>query len=210
MTAFGFVAVVLWIVGQVVAATMSDSLSDKATDDQVLAWVQGNANPILAGGWLFMIGCIAFVCFAAMLRSRLASADGPEGTLARIAFGGALAAAIFGMLTQGGDIDAAINKDDISAGTAGTLHHLGDAAFVCVELSAILLVGSVAVLGWRTGVVPKWWAAFCAIVGVVLVIGPIGWLGVIIGIPIFTIGSGLLLRGPVAVRSTAHATVATG
>ncbi|MGH3025218.1 MAG: hypothetical protein ACRDLR_02080, partial [Gaiellaceae bacterium] len=115
MTAFGFVAVVLWIVGQVVAATMSDSLSDKATDDQVLAWVQGNANPILAGGWLFMIGCIAFVCFAAMLRSRLASADGPEGTLARIAFGGALAAAIFGMLTQGGDIDAAINKDDISA-----------------------------------------------------------------------------------------------
>ena len=44
-----------------VAAT---KLPDKATDAQVLAWVQGNKNPIIVGGWLFMLGCIVFILFA--------------------------------------------------------------------------------------------------------------------------------------------------
>jgi len=206
MTAFGLVAVVLWIVGLVVQSSLSDSLSDSASDQQILTWVQGNTNTLLAGGWLFMLGCLAFVCFAAMLRNRLAAVDSVDGTLARVAFGGALATAVFGLLIPAGDVDAAINKNDISASAAGTMHHISDAFFVCAELSAILLVGSVALLGWRTGFVPKWWAAFCGLVAVVLVIGPIGWLGLIFGVPIFTLGTALLLqRGAVTPREPAVA-----
>lgn len=206
MTAFAFLAVVLWIVGLVIQSSLTDSLSDSASDEQILTWVQGNTNTLLAGGWLFMIGCLAFVCFAAMLRARLAAVDGVDGTLTRIAFGGALASAVFGLLIPAGDVDAAINKNDISASAAGTMHHISDAFFVCAELSAILLIGSVAVLGWRTGFVPKWWAGFCAFVAVVLVIGPIGWLGLIFGVPIFTLGTALLLqRGTATSREPAVA-----
>ena len=73
-------AVVLWIVGLVVTNTFSDKIPDHATDEQLLSWVQGNTNSILFGGWLFMIGCLALVWFAAILRSRLAEAEGGRAT----------------------------------------------------------------------------------------------------------------------------------
>jgi type IV secretory pathway TrbD component len=37
------------------------------------------------------------------------------------------------------------------------------------------------------------WAIFSIIVAVVLVIGPIGWAALIFGLPIWTLGTGLLL-----------------
>ena len=55
---------------------------------------------------------------------------------------------------------------------------------------------------------PRWWAAFSALVAVVLLIGPIGWLGLIFGVPIWTIGTSLfvLLRSPERARGTEPAT----
>jgi hypothetical protein len=33
---------------------------------------------VLLGGWLFMLGCLAFIWFAAVLRARLAEAEGTD------------------------------------------------------------------------------------------------------------------------------------
>ncbi|HET7044408.1 MAG TPA: hypothetical protein VFI37_06120 [Gaiellaceae bacterium] len=189
----GLLAVVLWIVGLVVHEGLADSLSESASDQQILAWVQGNTNYILTGGWLFMVGCLCFVWFLGALRARLLDAEGGAGTLATIAFAGGLATAIFGMLTQAGDLALAIDKDDVSAATAGALHHATDAFFVGAELSAILLTVATAVLALRSGVLPRWWAIFSLLLAVVLVIGPIGWAGLIFGVPIWTIGTSLQL-----------------
>jgi hypothetical protein len=65
-------AIALWIAGLVVTNSFSDKIPSNPTDGQLLSWVQGNANSILFGGWLFMIGCLALIWFAAILRSRLA------------------------------------------------------------------------------------------------------------------------------------------
>src|SRR5262245_55208864 len=132
----GVAAVALWVLGLVVMWGLSDSIADGATNEEILAWVKGNTNTVLLGGWLFMLGCLCFIWFAGMLRSRLLDAEGGSGTLSTLGFAGALATAVFGMAIPGGDIDAAINKSDISATTAGTLHHLGDLFFVGAELSA--------------------------------------------------------------------------
>jgi hypothetical protein len=83
------------------------------------AWVQGNTNSILLGGWLWMLGCVSFVWFANVLRGRLADAEGGRSSYATLCFVGAVGGAIFGMLTVAGDVGGAINKDDISAATAG-------------------------------------------------------------------------------------------
>ena len=40
---------------------------------------------------------------------------------------------------------------------------------------------------------PRWWAGFGGLVAVVLIIGPIGWLGLIFGVPIWTLGTSLLV-----------------
>ncbi len=195
----GVAAVLLWVLGLVVSDGLSSSLSDDAGDRQILAWVQGNTNKILSGGWLFMIGCLFFIWFAGILRGRLVAAEGDTATVSSIAFAGAVATAIFGLGIPAGDIDAAINKGSISPATAGALHHLGDAFFVGAELSAIVLLVGVAVLVFRTAVLPRWWGAFGALVAIVLLIGPIGWAALIFGLPVWTLGTtALLVRRPPA------------
>jgi len=203
----GVLAIVLWIVGLVVTNDMSDKIPHNPTDQQLLSWIQGNTNSILLGGWLFMLGCLSFVWFAAVLRARLSVAEGGTATFANLAFAAAVAAAAFGMLTAAGDVGAAINKDDISAATAGTLHHSGDMFFVCAELAAIVFFLGVAIVALRTGALAKWWALFAVLIAIVLAIGPIGWAALIFGLPIWTLGTTwMLYRGrPSGVRRAATA-----
>jgi hypothetical protein len=202
----GPLAVALWIAGLVIAEGTTDHLSSKATDPQILAWLQSNKNPTLLGGWLFMTGCVAFLWFAGVLRSRLAEAEGGTHTLSTIAFAGAAAAAVFGIGTQA-EIGAAINDKEISAATAGMFHHLGDLFFVGAEIAMIVPLVAVAILAFRTAVVPRWWGVFGALVAIVLWIGPIGWAGLIFGTPLWVLGTTLLLvRKPQPRRATALAT----
>jgi hypothetical protein len=106
-------------------------------------------------------------------------------------------AAGFGMMIPLADIAGAINKSDISAATAGTFHRIGDAFFVGAELGLVVPFVAVAVLAWRTRVVPRWWAALGGFAALVLLIGPIGWAALIFGTPIWILGTTVfLLRGP--------------
>jgi hypothetical protein len=204
----GPLAVVLWIAGIVTVAGLTDSLADDASDATILAWFKGNTDKILLGSWAFMVGCLCFVWFCGLLRSRLAEAEGAGGMLATVAFAGGVAGAVFGMLIPAGDIAVAINKDEVSPATAGALHRVSDAFFVCAELAVILLVVATAVLAFRTAVLPRWWAVFSLLLAIVLVIGPIGWAGLIFGMPVWTVGTTVLLAlrgGERRVRSVAPA-----
>jgi hypothetical protein len=191
LVASAVAAVALWIVGLVLADAIPTSLSDNASDGEVLAWVQHNAGTLIAGAWLFMLGCVAFLVFAGILRDRLAGAEGGNHLLANLAFGGAIAAAVCAVGTNA-DITTAINKDTTSPAAAAAFHHIGDLFFMGAEVMLIAFVGSASVLAWRSGVLPRWWAVFGMIVAVVLAIGPIGWAALIFGTPIWVLGTSLL------------------
>lgn len=191
----GPLAVALWIAGLVVGQGMTDKLPGKATDPQVLAWLQDNKNLVIVGGWLFATGCIVFIWFAGILRARLAATEADGHTLSTIAYAGAVAAAVFGIGTQA-DIGAAINASNVSAPTAGMFHHLGDLFFVGAELSLIVPMAAITVLAFRTQAIPRWWGSFTALIAVVLWIGPIGWAALIFGTPIWVLGTTLLLVRP--------------
>jgi hypothetical protein len=192
----GVLAVVLWVVGLVTSIGLSRSISDSATNAQVLAWVKGNTNTILLGDWLYMLGCAAFLWFLATLRGRIAAAEGGVGTVAGIVLAGGVAAAALGMPMPAGDIAVAVNKNDVSASTAGALHATTDMFFLGVELAAIVLLVGVAVAAFGTAVLPRWWGVVGLVLAVVLAIGPIGWIGVIFGMPIWT----LVTTGLVTIR----------
>ena len=204
----GPLAVALWIAGIVVGQGLTDSLPSKASDPQVLAWLHDNKNLVIVGGWLFATGCLMFIWFAGVLRTSLAAAETESHTLSTIAYGGAVAAAIFGIGTQA-DIGAAINASDITAPTAGMFHHLGDLFFVGAELSLIVPLAAIAVLAFRTAALPNWWGIFSALIAVVLWIGPIGWAGLIFGTPIWVVGTTLLLVRAPKTRRTATVSTAT-
>jgi hypothetical protein len=191
----GIAAVALWVVGFVLAQAITSPPSDSATDAQILAWVQDKSGYITGGGWLFMIGCGCYVWFAGTLRSRLAAAEGGVATFSTIAFAGGVVAAVFAMGLPGGDFAAAINQSDISAATAGALHHVGDVFFAVTEISAAVMLTAVGVVVLRTRVLPRAWAVVSLVLAVVLLIGPIGWLAVLVGLPAWTVVTvGLLLR----------------
>jgi hypothetical protein len=201
-------AVGLWIAGLVVINKFSDRIPHHPTDGQLLAWIQGNQSPILLGGWLWMLGCLVFLVFVALLRPRLAEAEGGQHTVTTLAFTSAAIASVFGLLIQAGDMGGAINHDSISAATAGTLHNFGDMFFIGAELALIPFFIGVAVIALRTGVVPTWWAVFSILIAVVLLIGPIGWAALIFGTPIWLLGTGLLVgsKPHAARRAVATAT----
>ncbi len=199
-------AVVLWIAGLVVSQGTTSNIADNASDAQVLAWIQSNTNPVILGGWLFMLGCVSFLWFAGVLRERLAAAEGGMTTYANLAFGATVAAAVLGIGTQG-DTASAINKNDISPATAGALHHVGDLFFMGAELSMIAVLAATAVLAFRTAALPRWWGIVGLLVAVVLLIGPIGWAALIFGTPVWTLGTSLLVdRQAVRRRASVPAT----
>jgi hypothetical protein len=139
---------------------------------------------------------VCFVWFAGTVRSRLAEAEGGTTTFSTLAFGGALAAAAFAIGAMGGPMAVAINKNHVSPATAGALTHISDVFFVGTEMTLIVLFLAVAVVAFRTGVLPKWWAVLMVIVAVVLVIGPIGWAAVVFATPIWTLATSWMLLRP--------------
>ncbi len=188
----GVLAVALWIIG-VFVIEVGGTPGEGATDAELLAYYQDEANTILTGGWIFMIGCIAFLWFAVVLREHLVEAEVGSRMFANVAFVGAVATGAFALLTQGPDIAAAIGEDDISEAAAAAAAMLGDAFFVAAELSAILLMLGAGAVALRTGLFPKAWAWFSFLLAVVLLIGPIGWAGLIFGLPIWVLGTTFFL-----------------
>jgi len=94
-----------------------------------------------------------------------------------------------------------------AAGPASMLPGLALVGAAMAGLAGILPLAAVAIVAWRTRVLPRWWAAFAGLVAAVLVVGPIGWLGLIFGVPLFTLGTSLfvLLRSPERMRTAAAA-----
>ena len=193
----GPLTVALWIAG--LALLTSHQPGDHATGSEILAWYEAHTNTIVVGGWLFMIGCLGFVTFVAGVGRRLAAPV--------LALAGAAIAGVAGMLTAAVDVTGGIDKNDIGPATAAAFHHAMDIFFITAELGAVLPLAVVAVVAWRTRVLPRWWAAFSGLVALVLLIGPIGWLGLIFGLPIWTLGTSLFVL--IGSRSRVRAAAAT-
>jgi hypothetical protein len=199
LAGLGLLALVLWIVGLVVGKALPTKLAGHPTDQQILTWVQSNTNDIITGAWLFMVGCIVFVVFALLLRSRL-----PESPLTTLLYTGAVMGAVSGLLTQG-DFLTGIDKSDVSPAAAAAFHSIGDLGFTGIELSLVLVFAGAAGLAFSARALPRWWGAICALFAVVALIGPIGWTMVIFGTPLFTLVTPWLVGRPARRTATAAA-----
>lgn len=189
----GVAAVVLWIVGVIVLEGFAGTTPEGATDEEILSHYRDKEGAILTGGWLFMLGSVFFLWFAGVLRSRIASAEGPVGSLAATAFAGAVATGVLTLLVPAPGVAAAIQADDIGPPAAAALDSVGDAFFVGAELAAIVLVVATALATLRTPLFPRWWAWVSILLAVWLVIGPIGWAGLLFGFTLWTIATSAML-----------------
>jgi hypothetical protein len=196
----GVLAVALWALGIALIGGGHLGLPGGVPEesaDEVFAHFQANEDSAVSGGWLFMLGSLAFLWFAGTLRSRLVGAEGGTATFASIAFAGGVATGVFALGIPTGGVVAALGIDHIGAQEAAALNALEAAFFIGAELSAILLLAAAATVALRTAALPRWWAAASILLAVWLVIGPIGWIGLLAGLPAWTILTSVMLVWPV-------------
>jgi hypothetical protein len=195
MRNIGLAAVGLWLIS-VVVVTLGNVPAEGASEAEYLAYVKAEGTTILVGGWLFMAGCAAFLWFAIVLRERLAAAEGESRVFSTAAFVGAVLVGALMMLTPAGEMGAAIvaSEHEISASAVAALRHLGEAFVSAAAIAATLLMAGAGVVALRTGVFPKAWAWLCVALAVLLVIGPIGWAALLLGLPVWTVATSILLR----------------
>ena len=149
----GLLAVVLWVVG--IALETLHGPADHAGGARILGFYKSHTDTILVGGWLFMLGCLAFLCLVAALRPRLEEAAGPLSPLPALALVGAGVAATLAMLMAACDVAGAIDKSEIGPTTAASFHHSTDALLRRRRAGggACSFAGA-AVLAFRTQVLP--------------------------------------------------------
>lgn len=188
----GVGAVVLWIIGLI---TEGD-IAGKSKGSEILAYYRGNENRILFGFVLFAIGTLLFIWFLGSLRRRLMLAEGGDGRVSAIAYGSGIATAVCLMLLNAPHAAAAISTDDLDPSAARALVSMGDAFFLGAEYLLPALLFAAAIVALRTGALPKWLGWLSVLIGVVLLIGPIGWAALVFAFPLWTLITSWVLWKP--------------
>ena len=185
----GVLAVVLWVIGIIVVSTNAEG----SKGPKILLSYHRHDDAILAGGLLWSLGVVLFIWFLGSLRSRLLSLEGGSGRLSTLAYGGGIAAATIAILIPGPDQVGALNKDDIDTSGAAVLHHLSDAFFIGLEYILPVFLFATAIVALRYEALPRWLGWVTALIGLVLLIGPIGWAALIFAFPIWVLIVSVLL-----------------
>jgi hypothetical protein len=187
----GIIAVVLWTVSVVI--TEGTNLPDDDDPDGILRWFQTDSNGILAASFLFMLGSVFFVIFVGALRARLVAFEGHGAFLTAIAFAGGLGVGFFTLLVPGPNFAGALAEDELAPQAAQALVVVDDAFFVAAELSAALLLVAAAFVILRYGALPRWLGWVGLLFALWLLIPPIGWAGLLLGLPLWTLATAVLM-----------------
>jgi hypothetical protein len=186
----GLIAVALWVIGVVL-----EEVSNLPGEDpnEILSWFQDESNTILSGAFIFMLGSLFFLIFVGALRVRLVRAESESAFLSAIAFGAGLVVVALTLLIPGPNLAGALAKDDLTPEAAQALTVVDDAFFVGAELAAALLLIATGLAILRYGALPRWVAWISFLFALWLLIPPIGWAGLLVGVPLWTIIVAVLL-----------------
>ncbi|CAN5333585.1 hypothetical protein BH18ACT12_BH18ACT12_04320 [soil metagenome] len=202
----GVLAVLLWVIGSIVYQTAVDAKNPTTLLDSY----RNEEGSILLGGFLWLLGTFFFFWFLGSLRARLAAAEGGVQRLTAIAFGGGLAAGIFGFALPGTDMAAAIaDGADLSGPAAVAIRVVGDTFFIGAEMSAAVLLAATGVHALRTRSLPRWLAWVSLVVALVLILLPSGWAGLLFAFPLWVLVVSYLLWSASANTTAAGAPVTT-
>jgi hypothetical protein len=187
----GVAAVLLWIAGTFLLE--KDDRPDGKDTAAFVRWVEANDGSILAGAIVFGFGVVLFLWMLGSLRAMLFAAEGGTGRLATIAFASGLAVSISLMFTYLPQAQAAFDHANTSDTAIEALVRVGDAFFGGAALFSIPLLVAVALAILRFGALPRWLAWVSLAVAVVMAIPPLAFFGVVLGLPLWTLITSILL-----------------
>jgi hypothetical protein len=169
----GVASLVLGLAGLIVLEGPADRPETDQPPAVILEYFR-DSNTVILGSFLMMLAAVAFVWFAGTLRARLQDAEGPGGSLATVAFGGGLAAAVFMLAMPATNVGGVLFADELRPPAAQTFYLFGDAFLYPATLAAAICVGATAIVALRTGMLPAWLAWPSAFLALWLLVPPIG------------------------------------
>jgi hypothetical protein len=189
----GVAAVVLWVIGILFDPGIPDLFV--ATGQEWLTFVSGNEGGILTSRLLLLIGDFLFMLFLGTLRTRLFAAEAEPRHWTAIAFGGGIATAAMLIATSTPVLAAAAAADGLEPSAAQALGVVEYAFFVGAEIAGAVLLVATGMLAIRTAVLPTWlgWASQVVALLMLIVIGPIGFIAIVIGLPLWVLVVSILL-----------------
>jgi hypothetical protein len=187
----GLAAVVLWVVGAFLLE--KDDRPDGKDTAAFVAWVEENDTSILAGAIVFGFGVLFFLWLLGILRAALIAAEGGAGRLTAIAFASGVAVSVSLMFTYLPQAQAAFDHENTSNTAIEALVRVGDAFFGGAVLFSIPMLTATALAIIRFGALPRWLAWFSLAVALIMAIPTLGFFGVVVGLPVWTLLVSVLL-----------------
>ncbi len=160
----GIVAVIALFVGFGLAAGGAPGF-----DESGQAWsgfISDHATRIQIGVAIVGAGIFFFIWFLGSLRSAMAAAEGGQGRLASIAFGGGLVSAGILMVTLTGIAAAAFRPEEIDPNITRALNDFGAMTAGPAAGALTALFAATAIAGYRHRFVPPWVAGFSALAAI--------------------------------------------
>ncbi|MBD0338170.1 MAG: hypothetical protein ICV67_02660 [Thermoleophilia bacterium] len=205
----GVAAVVLWAISWELWSAGDKPGGDYQTAE-IVSWFDDARWTIIGGAALFALGTGAFIWFLACLRDALA-VGGWADRLARIAFGSGVAAAAllacsFAPSVAGAGTFAFGDQRGISPDAAEALYALTDGFVVLAEFVAVGLFLAAGLVALRRRVLPTWLAIVTLLLAALLLVLPIGFVGLIFLTPVWTIIVAIVLASRISETVAAPST----
>jgi hypothetical protein len=187
----GLGTVALLVVG-VAAGAFGGPAPNEGSGQEWLDYFRDDETKIYVGSTIFLLGIVLFLCFLGSLRIALRAAEGTSGYWSPVAFGAGIAAATLLALIVVPGLGGALSTDALEPAAAQSLGLLTFVFFIAAQLFTAVLLAATAFAALTTRVLPPWLAWASLAVAIVLVT-PIGFLGILIGLPLWVLAVSLLL-----------------
>lgn len=168
------------------AATLAYPAAPGFVDEpaKIAAFYGDNSGALLGANWMYLLGGALIIVFAGALRSVLARAEGGDGGLAGMAFGGIVAGGALVLAGTALDSAAALRVDEQGSIAPDIAATMADGHNVLFGTAAPMAFGvavlAIAAVAFRSRVLPTWLAGLSAVLGVALLVPPIAYIAAIV------------------------------
>jgi hypothetical protein len=166
------------------AVTMGESPDFVADPSEFTDYFMKNPQRIATGAWVFCLGLVLLIWFLGTLCSAARAAEGGDGRVSRIAYGGAITGVGLELAGMACYVVGAFRADDRGGIPDDIAAVYGDLAVVLGFLAAAFAFGTflaaLAVVNLRTPFLPQWVTWLSVLLAIVMLIPFISWLGTIV------------------------------
>jgi hypothetical protein len=197
----GIAAVVLLAAGVVIGA-FGGPEPNEGTGQGWLTYFRDDGGKIYVSTLIFLLGVVLFIWFLGRLRVSLLAAEGGAGHWTTVAFGSGMATAVMLLAIVTPGVAGAFSSDALEPAAAQALGLAAFAFFIGAQFFAAVLLAATALAALRTAVLPAW-LSWASLVVAVLLLTPVGFIGLLIGFPLWVLIVTVLLwrRGERAVAA---------